>query len=92
MSKRFRGENFWGKPEAIRELLKELGDDEEFISEDESENEDFIEVENSEFLGSINISLRNAHVIYVHNMARKSEKALSGRKFAISLNRDLLAP
>ncbi|GFQ86803.1 DDE_Tnp_1_7 domain-containing protein [Trichonephila clavata] len=37
MSKRFRRENFWDKTEAIRELLKDLSDDENFISEDELE-------------------------------------------------------
>ncbi|GFQ70915.1 hypothetical protein TNCT_460351 [Trichonephila clavata] len=37
------------KPEAIRELLKELSDDETFISEDEPENKDFIEVQKQEF-------------------------------------------
>ncbi|GFR02624.1 uncharacterized protein TNCT_234551 [Trichonephila clavata] len=39
----------------------------------------------------ININLLHAHVIYVHNMARKSEKVLSRRKFVIKLSEDLLA-
>ncbi|GFS87585.1 hypothetical protein NPIL_107071 [Nephila pilipes] len=49
MSKRFRGENFSDRPETIRELLKELSDEENYISEDESENEDCIEIQNHEF-------------------------------------------
>ncbi|GFQ98878.1 hypothetical protein TNCT_290351 [Trichonephila clavata] len=40
----------------------------------------------------MNISLVNVHVTYVHNMAPKFEKALSGGKFAIKLCKDLLAP
>lgn len=51
MSKRFRGDNFWGRPDAIRKLLKELSDDESSLSGDESEN-DFLEVENLEFTDS----------------------------------------
>ncbi|GFR13327.1 transposase [Trichonephila clavata] len=39
--------------------------------------------------GMINISLLNAHVIYVHSRARKSEKVLSRRKFAIKLSENL---
>ncbi|GFW82560.1 hypothetical protein TNCV_1794531 [Trichonephila clavipes] len=52
MSKRFRAENCWGKPEAISELLKVLSDADNFFSEDKSENEDFIEVQNYEFTNS----------------------------------------
>ncbi|GFT71585.1 hypothetical protein NPIL_283231 [Nephila pilipes] len=52
MSKRFRGENFWGRPEAIRELLKELSDERNYVSEDESENEDCVEIQNHEFTDS----------------------------------------
>ncbi|GFQ77718.1 DDE_Tnp_1_7 domain-containing protein [Trichonephila clavata] len=57
MLERFRGENFWGRPETIRELLKELIKDENFISEDESENEDSYFVE--ELSRSIQGSNRN---------------------------------
>lgn len=45
MSKHFHGEHFLGKPEAIRELLKELSNEEKFISGEELEDEDFIEVQ-----------------------------------------------
>ncbi|GFS72002.1 hypothetical protein NPIL_542281 [Nephila pilipes] len=47
MSKRFRGENFWSRPETTRELLKELSDEENYVSEDEFEN-DYIEIQNQE--------------------------------------------
>ena len=44
------------------------------------------------YYGMINVCLVNAHVIYVHNVARKTEKPLSRKKFAIKLSEDLLAP
>ncbi|GFR09555.1 hypothetical protein TNCT_537041 [Trichonephila clavata] len=40
----------------------------------------------------INISLVNACVIYVHNMARKPEMALARHTFAKKLRGDFLAP
>ena len=46
MSKRFCGESFCGRPDAIRELLKELCD-EENSAENGSENEEFLEMENN---------------------------------------------
>ncbi|GFS37192.1 hypothetical protein NPIL_275151, partial [Nephila pilipes] len=52
MSKRFRGENFWDRPEAILELLKELSDEDIYISEDGSENKDCVEIQNHEFTDS----------------------------------------
>ena len=52
MSKRFRGENFWGRPDAIREFLKELSDEENSASENGSKNDDFLERENNENTGS----------------------------------------
>ncbi|GFU07586.1 hypothetical protein NPIL_670781 [Nephila pilipes] len=52
MSKRFRGENFSGRPVVIHELLKELSDEENYISEDESENEDCVEIQNHQFTDS----------------------------------------
>ncbi|GFS78568.1 hypothetical protein NPIL_604391 [Nephila pilipes] len=52
MSKRFRREKFWGRPEIIRELLKELSDEYSSISADESENEDYVEIQNHEFIYS----------------------------------------
>ena len=44
------------------------------------------------FYGMINVCLVNAHVIYVHNVARKIEKPLSRKKFPLKLSTDLLAP
>ncbi|GFS91601.1 hypothetical protein NPIL_666531 [Nephila pilipes] len=44
------------------------------------------------FYGRIKISLVNAHVLHVHNMARKSEKVLSRNTFTIKLSEDLLTP
>ncbi|GBL78968.1 hypothetical protein AVEN_48932-1 [Araneus ventricosus] len=52
MSKYFCRENFLGRPEAIRDLLKELSDEKNSILGDESEKNDFIEVENHEFIES----------------------------------------
>ncbi|GFR07128.1 hypothetical protein TNCT_255041 [Trichonephila clavata] len=59
MSERFRGENFWGRRETIRELLKELIDDENFISEDESKDEDLSSYFVEELARSIQGSNRN---------------------------------
>ncbi|XP_055942630.1 piggyBac transposable element-derived protein 4-like [Argiope bruennichi] len=44
------------------------------------------------FYDIINISLVNSHVLYGHNMTRKSEKVMSRKKFAVKLSEDLLAP
>ncbi|KAF8793300.1 Tumor suppressor candidate 3 like protein [Argiope bruennichi] len=59
MSKRFRGENFWGRPDAIREVLKELSDEKISTFSDESETEDYIEVENSDFTDSDRDEIEN---------------------------------
>ncbi|GFT28920.1 hypothetical protein NPIL_244901 [Nephila pilipes] len=50
--KAFPRRKFLGRPEAIRELLKELNDEENYISEDESQNEDSVEIQNYEFTDS----------------------------------------
>ena len=52
MSKCFHGENFWGRPEAILELLKKFSNEENSIFEDESENEDFVEIQTHKFIDS----------------------------------------
>ncbi|GFT80268.1 hypothetical protein NPIL_114421 [Nephila pilipes] len=44
----FCGEKFWGRLEAIRQLSKELSDEENYISEDESEKEDCHEFTDSD--------------------------------------------
>ncbi|GFU19895.1 hypothetical protein NPIL_380681 [Nephila pilipes] len=52
MSKYFREENFWDRPKAILELLKELSNEENYVSEDKSKNEKCVEIQNHEFTGS----------------------------------------
>ncbi|GFS31711.1 hypothetical protein NPIL_319921 [Nephila pilipes] len=52
MSKRFRGKHFWTRPETIRELLNALSDEDNYISGDESENKDCVEIQNHEFTDS----------------------------------------
>ncbi|KAF8781656.1 hypothetical protein HNY73_012032 [Argiope bruennichi] len=59
MSKCFRRENFWGKPDAIQEVLKELSDEEISTFSDELETEDYIEVENSDFTDSDRDEIEN---------------------------------
>ncbi|GFT14080.1 hypothetical protein NPIL_704731 [Nephila pilipes] len=46
MSNHFLGENFWGRHEDIWDLLK---NEENYVSEDESENEVCVEIQNHEF-------------------------------------------
>lgn len=49
MSRRFRGEQFWYRHDAIRDLLKEVNDKVNSILEDNTKKDDFIEVECHEF-------------------------------------------
>ncbi|GFS79986.1 hypothetical protein NPIL_160451 [Nephila pilipes] len=50
MSKRFGGERFLDQSEAIRKPSKELSDEENYISDDESQNEDCFDIKNREFI------------------------------------------
>ncbi|GFT33234.1 hypothetical protein NPIL_370231 [Nephila pilipes] len=52
MSKRFRVKHFWSRPEAFRELLNALSDEDNYISGDESENKDCVEIQNHGFTDS----------------------------------------
>ncbi|GFT13242.1 hypothetical protein TNCV_4077001 [Trichonephila clavipes] len=73
MSKRFREENFRGKPEAIRELLKELSDDTNLITEDKSEKEDFVEVQNHEFtVGCPEIFCKYSRTLFIRMNSDRS--------------------
>ncbi|GFS78054.1 hypothetical protein NPIL_669431 [Nephila pilipes] len=51
MSKLFRGETC-GRSETIRELLKDLNNEENYISENELEREDCVKIQNYEFIGT----------------------------------------
>ena len=45
----FADKNQWGKPDAIREVFKELHDEKDSCYEDDSKNEEFIEIQNHKF-------------------------------------------
>lgn len=44
------------------------------------------------FYGMVNIILMNVHVTFVHNIYRKSEKALLRKNHAVKLSEEFLAP